>query len=305
MATQVTNGKAYEYAVAKAISDRSGCVITSSPESEHAERCFFALRSEHSDAYIKTAHQAASVIANRESLSAQSKGTIRIQPDSAGKLGDVRDIVISTADRVIGISCKTNHADLKHSRLSQRLNFVKEWGIDEQGCASGYFNEIGPIFRMLNDLRTQSERKALWANLSDIPGNVYWPVLEAWKRELIRSLGNEPEHAQRCKSFARYLFGNRDFYKVIGRHTNELSVSVQGFNFDGTLNVPKTQLPSKLVGIDRLNGGQYSLTVRMDKGFTFNFRIHNASSKVEPSLKFAVKAVSLPPESIFQITLPL
>jgi len=48
-----------------------------------------------------------------------------------------------------------------------------------------------------------------------------------------------------------------------------------------------------------LDGGRYSKTVRFNRGFTFNFRIHSASSRVEPSLKFAVSAISLPPSEIY------
>lgn len=305
MATQVSNGKAYEYAVALAVSKLSGCKIVDGSESDHAKRCFLSLSALTIDRFNATASAAAKVIAARESMSPNGDGLISLQPDSAGKQGDVRDLVVKMQDKVIGISCKTNHADLKHARLSKRLNFVSSWGISQAGCSPEYFAEISAVFEMLQKQKEASNGKALWSEIDDVPGRVYWPVLDAWKNELVRALGSGEEHSKRCKNFVRYLFGNRDFYKVIGRHNSELAVSVQGFNFDGTLNTPKTQLPTRLIGIDRLNGGQYSLTVRMDRGFTFNFRIHSASSKVEPSLKFAVSAVSLPPEAIFQTTLTI
>ena len=305
MATQVTNGKAYAYAVAIAMSKVSGCQILDGADSLHAEKCFSSLAPVLAEKFSSTAVAAAKVIAARESLSTNGSGSIRFQGDSAGQQGDVRDLVIQTQGRAIGISCKTNHADLKHARLSRRLNFVSSWGIHSAGCSAEYFQDIDAVFEMLQEQKVTSNGQALWSEIADVPKSVYWPVLDAWKNELIRALGQGDDHPKRCKDFVRYLFGNRDFYKVIGRHNAERVVSVQGFNFDGTLNTPKTQLPSRLVGIDRLNGGQYSLTVRMDKGFTFNFRIHSASSRVEPSLKFAVSAVSLPPESIFQTTFSL
>ena len=303
MATQVQNGKAYEYAVAEALSRISGCAVDDDLVHQHAQRCFEALSQSQALSFQKTAREAARVIAGRESLHPGGIGTIRLQPDSAGQVGDVRDVVVITAGREIGISCKTNHEDLKHSRLSKTLDFVRSWGIDPSGCSGTYFLEIEPIFQMLKSFKESSKGEATWASLGDVPRLVYWPILEAWKRELTRALG-EPDsmHQARCGSLARYLFGNRDFYKVIGKHGVKSEVNIQGFNFNGTLKIPRSKLPGRLVGVDRLNGGSYSLTVRMDRGFTFNFRIHNASSKIEPSLKFAVKAVSLPPGSIFQET---
>jgi hypothetical protein len=51
-----------------------------------------------------------------------------------------------------------------------------------------------------------------------------------------------------------------------------------------------------LYKIDTKNGGQYSKTVVLNHGYSFNFRIHNKSKRVEPSLAFDVQAIGLPPE---------
>lgn len=298
--SQVTNGKAYEFAVAEALASASGCQIVTNPQSEYGRRCFSDLTSNAASQYRTTASNAARIISELESLEPNGCGSISFQPDSAGQGGDVRDLVIRTG-RDIGISCKTNHADLKHSRLSSRLDFVKDWGIDSNGCSQRYFDEVGKIFNELREIKQRSEGRAVWSTLENVPNRFYWPILEAWSRELQEALRPTTSQNNRCASFVKYLFGNLDFYKVIGRHrARSLLVDVQAFNFNGTLATPKTRLPSRIVGVDKLNGGKYSLTVRMDHGYTFNFRIHNASSRVEPSLKFAISAVGLPAQTILQ-----
>jgi len=45
-----------------------------------------------------------------------------------------------------------------------------------------------------------------------------------------------------------------------------------------------------------------SKTVTFNRGYSINFRIHSASSKVESSLKFDVNAIGLPVNEIYQQT---
>jgi hypothetical protein len=42
--------------------------------------------------------------------------------------------------------------------------------------------------------------------------------------------------------------------------------------------------------------------VTFNRGYSINFRIHSASSKVESSLKFDVNAIGLPVNEIYQQT---
>ena len=246
MASQTQNGKAYECVVAEALSRITGFGIAVTPEYHKAKNYLETLDGDQVVRFERTASEAAKIIYRQESLSLLKTGDIRLQPDSKGQRGDVRDIVIAVPSREIGISCKTNHADLKHSRLSQRLDFVRSWGICESGCSDIYWSEIRPIFESLAEIRSKSCRTAEWKELPDVAGSVYWPLLEAWRKELVRALGNPgTESSRRCASLARYLFGNRDFFKVVGRHGKRTFVSVQGFNFGGTLNIPKSKLPSK------------------------------------------------------------
>lgn len=222
---------------------------------------------------------------------------IWVASDSRGQKGDVRDVVIKCKDSEIGISCKTNHDDFKHSRLSSTSNFVRKWGLDQEGCSQEYWDAVKPVFAELRSIRESSNATALWSDQKDVPNRFYWKVLDAFEAEILRlTASSEPNASQVTKNLISYIVGSHDFYKVISRSEQ---VEIQGFNLNGSLAVSKTRYPDHVIGIDRLNGGRYSKTVRFNRGFTFNFRIHSASSRVEPSLKFAVSAISLPPSEIY------
>ena len=82
---------------------------------------------------------------------------LAIQSDSKGIIGDVRDIVISYQNKYdtnnviweIGFSLKHNHFAVKHSRLSPKIDFGKEWF--NIPCSDNYWKEIKPIFDFTNE----------------------------------------------------------------------------------------------------------------------------------------------------------
>lgn len=295
--TQVINGKAFEFAVAMALSDVLGVKITENPSSVIAGQSYESvspvLRQRFDDASRKVAQH---ILEKEKTLLEKKPSGIWLPSDAVGQKGDVRDLVINTESGEIGISCKTNHDAFKHSRLSAKADFVKSWGLDPAGCSDEYWSEVKPIFDVLRQIRKASNQTARWEDEVDVPGRFYWPVLDAFEKEIKRldaaTLG-EPTIASKLVT---YLIGIKDFYKVIVRPE---VVELQGFNLGGTLAVTKTRLPNQIIGIDKLNGGKYSKTIRFNRGFTFNFRIHSASSRVEASLKFDVTAISLPPSEIY------
>ena len=108
---------------------------------------------------------------------------LSIQEDARGQQGDVRDILCIRRQNEweIGLSCKHNHAAVKHSRLSRTIDFGELWfGIP---CSESYFVEINPLFDELEELREQGE---LWRNISNKEERFYVPLLEAFIRELER-----------------------------------------------------------------------------------------------------------------------
>jgi len=77
-----------------------------------------------------------------------------------------------------------------------------------------------------------------------------------------------------------------------------------GYNLHETLNMPsnsinpqnkisKLKFPTKIINVER--EGNNKTIITFDKGWQISFRIHNASSKVEPSLKFDVRLEGVPP----------
>lgn len=284
MASQVVNGKAFEWAFAIALTER-GFLIKENPSAMKNQECFNKVSQKQRDIYSKNARSSVEHILHKE---AAKRGNFWFLSDEKGIKGDVRDIVIHSDGREIGISCKTNHDAFKHPRLSDTSDFIKKWGLNESGCSDEYWTTIKPLFQKLRSIKKSSNSTELWANLDNVPTNYYWPVLDAFEKEVLKH-----NNADMCKRFVEYIVGNKDFYKVISK-SNE--VQIYAFNLSGTLKVQPTKLPTKIDLIKSENGSQYAKTIAFNHGWIFNFRIHNASSRVEPSLKFDVTAISLSPK---------
>ncbi len=284
--TQTTNGKAFEWANAIASKEILGWEIQNSSSSEVAAACFSVVSPRTQQRMLKHAVKAIKHISELERFS-DCSGVVRFQADNQGQKGDVRDLILETdTGRQIGLSCKFNHSALKHSRLSDKIDFVRSWNLSDTGCSDAYWSNVLPVFSHLR------ARKGIpWTSIDRAEkAELYWRVLDAFSAEL--ELVYERNRKDFCNRLVRYLIGNDDFYKVISLSKR---VQILANNFNGTLPIPKTLLPDQIIGIDTVNGGKYSKTVRFNRGLTFNFRIHNASSKIEPSFKFDVTAQSWPP----------
>ena len=224
---------------------------------------------------------------------------LSLQPDTAAtKLGDIRDVLIirRSIEWEIGISVKHNHAALKHSRLSQKIDFGKDWM--ETPCSDTYFQEIKPIFDSLYTLKAQGVN---WKDLPDKEGDVYVPLLKAFMREFHRLQSADNAAAKLVK----YLIGSngRDYYKLI--HNANHTTTVMPFNINGTLNqsansakpniqYPVVDLPTRIIELDFKEESKTTIILTMNKGWSISLRIHNASTKVEASLKFDIQLQSKP-----------
>lgn len=291
-ASHTINGKAFEWAVAKAIQQQTDFTIVINGSAKKAQQCFEEISPNKQLIYNHNAELAIQHILAKEEHRLNRGGHIEIAEDKKGQTGDVRDVIIILDKEEIGFSCKTNHEALKHSRLSGSIDFVKEWGLDKSGCSQTYWNTIGDLFKQLKKIRLESNNTKLWRELDDVPKTYYWPLLDAFVNEIERLKGNDSAtEKQLCNNLLTYLIGRHDFYKIISR---KKKVEIQAFNFNGTLSTEKTKLPDSIVAVDNKNGGQYSKTIRFSRGYTINFRIHTASSKVEASLKFDINAIGIP-----------
>ena len=225
---------------------------------------------------------------------------LEIISDKEGQIGDVRDVIAirSLQKWEIGISAKNNHRAIKHSRLSNDINFGAKWlGISS---SENYFKEIKPIFDNLANLRTVSKATQKWSSLEDYHSNIYVPVLDAFKKELLKLDQENPGII--AKKLVEYLIGYQDFYKVIEGNNK---VEIQAYNIHGSLNLPfkdikpklkiqKMKLPNRFIEIIYKTNSQTTLLVSLSEGWQISFRIHNANSRIEPSLKFDINLISSP-----------
>lgn len=312
--TNTEYGKAYEYACLLSLSQHlldKGVdpVVINESDAMHTARTAFekATREGLSEKLVLAADAASRVILRLEPQLEYGNGTLTlvIQTDAQGIAGDVRDVVCIRGANgwEIGLSCKHNHQAVKHSRLSATIDFGLEWfGIP---CSNNYFETIVPIFNELRDMRATAvangEPLPLWNNIPDKAQRYYIPVLKAFLEEMKYLADNNPDIP---KKLIEYMLGRYDFYKVITDDTHK-TTRVEAINIAGTLNKPanghrslvdvaKLKLPTCFYHMDMVPGSDNKVTIVCDEGWTLTMRIHNASSKIEPSLKFDVQLISVP-----------
>lgn len=308
-AKQTKTGKAFEYALLNAFLERlriltSVSVIENAPYTT-AKNSFDSFNQKEKGLYDLNASFAVNFLIDLEprlsnGINENDVLQLEIVSDKEGQTGDVRDVLAirSLQKWEIGISAKNNHRAVKHSRLSNDIDFGQKWL--GTCCSPNYFDEIKPIFDNLAKLRTASKATQKWPTLGDYHSSVYVPILNAFKKELLKLDNENPGIV--AKNLVEYLIGNQDFYKVIKGNNK---VEVQAYNLHGTLNLPfenikpkmriqKLKLPNRLIEIVYQDNSQTTLLVSLTEGWQISFRIHNASSRIEPSLKFDINLVSAP-----------
>ena len=235
----------------------------------------------------------------------QDKLTVSLQSDDVAKLGDIRDVLIIRRDVQweIGVSVKHNHEALKHSRLSAKLDFGKSWfGMPS---SKHYFDEISSIFTELQNLKN---KKTKWRELPDKEHSIYVPILNAFIEELQRAYEKYGDDV--TAGLVKYLLGSNgnDYYKLI--HYKNHTTRVIPFNLFGTLNqsssskepdiaIPDIELPTRIIELSFKDGSKTTVHLTMNNGWAVSFRIHNASTIVEPSLKFDIKLFGQPSSRFF------
>lgn len=305
---QVKNGKAFEYALAVQYScylkeNGVNLVLVENAAYEDAKRYYdasvFADRRRFDYCAALTID---TMVRIEPGLTAVGKPNeclqIYINQDNAGENGDVRDVVFQRMKPSweIGFSAKNNNDAVKHSRLSKVLDFGNSWfGVP---CSTNYWTDIKPIFNYLDNNNDKT-----WNDLgAEKATKVYIPLLEAFRKELMYINDNNVDIPQKL---IRYLIGKYAFYKIIKDDSHNLVV-VKAFNLEGELNksygrrkprfqTPKLNLPTRIVEFKMKEDSDNTLNMILDGGWEISFRIHNASTKIESSLKFDVKLLGNPP----------
>ena len=142
-------GRAFEYGIAMNLSKYLPAAIKQSIQMQKAKQCFEVCPPNEQENIVKASSEAVAFLVAHDDRISEHDCSVALQSDQMGKLGDVRDVIVHNAnlDEYIGISAKNRHWALKHSRLSERIDFGSDWfGIH---CSDNYFHQVTPIFRGL------------------------------------------------------------------------------------------------------------------------------------------------------------
>lgn len=315
MASQVQNGKAFEFALANAywrFLQARGIPVAVDRTKDwiNCEHDFLACGALEQERFSMAAEQTIPTLCRLEPglLNCQSQDdvlTVRLMPDSAGIQGDVRDVVFSrkyACETVphweIGISAKNNHEAVKHSRISPHINIGKEW-LSLDGTVE-YLECVQSVFAWV-----ANAKRAGCVDWNDLGASkvqhVYAPLLNAFEAEMKELFYRYGEIVP--VNLIQYLIGTKPFYKIIKKDASNI-VIVRAFNFVAGLGTSyagvkadirpdEIPLPSRIVAIYRETENKVMMV--MDGGWQVSFRIHNASTRIENSLKFDIQLVGNPP----------
>lgn len=299
-------GRAFEYACIIELKDKieDKRPVTVDEESVMAARRAWETQSEvEQQIYLRAADAFIDTLFSAEPLILEYDGEddvviLSINKDSDAEGGDVRDIVITRKSIRwdIGLSMKHNHFAAKHSRLSSTIDFGKKWY--DIPCDKSYWNVVQPIFERLRELK---KKAVAWHDMPDKEDSVYKPIVDSFIKEMNRAYKVDSTIPARLIS---YLLGIRDFYKVVAIDKKQLT-EFQSFNLRGELNkdgkrtkatliIPKADLPTEIISLRFKPESKSTVELYLNNGWSLSFRIHNASTIVEPSLKFDIQFLGVP-----------
>ncbi|WRD29633.1 HaeIII family restriction endonuclease [Helicobacter pylori] len=299
-------GRAYEYAWCLALEQKLSVlkkVIVDKQNGFNAcYRAYESLEKSLQERYLESAKQGVLLLLDCEPLlsevigSSQNEITLSLQKDKLGEIGDIRDILIYFDRFCIGLSIKHNHDAVKHSRLSKDLDFGGKWlGVR---VSQNYKDTIKPLFERLENAKKEG---MLWRDFPNKEQEIYAPLLQAFKKEVLRIDENKENKVP--QKMVEYLLGKYDFYKAILLE-REQKTKLEAYHFNNTLNrsmknkpkkiIPLSKLPTRMIYFDFKPKSFNTLELVLNEGWSFSLRIHNASSRVEPSLKFDIKLLSKP-----------
>ncbi|AVG73877.1 HaeIII family restriction endonuclease [Helicobacter pylori] len=299
-------GRAYEYAWCLALEQKLSVlkkvIVDKQNGFNTCYRAYESLEKSLQERYLESAKQGVLLLLDCEPLlsevigSSQNEITLSLQKDKLGEIGDIRDILIYFDRFCIGLSIKHNHDAVKHSRLSKDLDFGGKWlGVR---VSQNYKDTIKPLFERLENAKKEG---MLWRDFPNKEQEIYAPLLQAFKKEVLRIDENKKNKVP--QKMVEYLLGKYDFYKAILLE-REQKTKLEAYHFNNTLNrsmknkpkriIPLSKLPTRMIYFDFKPKSFNTLELVLNEGWSFSLRIHNASSKVEPSLKFDIKLLSIP-----------
>ena len=136
--TQMLTGKAFEYAILKEFQEKlernTNVEVVQNNALTTAKECFNTFDNEEQGRYLLTASFAVNFLIDIEprlSNDIHEKDILQLEilTDYHGQFGDVRDVLAIRLVQKweIGVSAKNNHRAVKHSRLSNDIDFGEKW----------------------------------------------------------------------------------------------------------------------------------------------------------------------------------
>lgn len=286
------NGRAFEYSIllslSKILLKNHIIEIVKNKELINAKTNFESLFENEKNTYNLLSDRAVSLlIKNTKSIINNTKTKkliLQFQSDLAGKIGDVRDIIIRSGDnkQEIGINIKYNNDSIKHSRLSLNSDFCLAWFNIK--CSQEYLSKIDPIFKTINKYK---DRKNKWSELEFKFEEIYRPLLTEFRDEIIRQYSTHGEII--LEKLIKYLIGQNDYFKIVIK--NNRSIKIQKFNIFGK---NKDIFPNRIKSFDFVKNSSSTLELLLNNNWSFRFRIHSASTYVENSLKLDITITDTP-----------
>ncbi len=283
MGGEAESGMAFEHAFAQTLSELVRINIIETQYKNKAAQAFARQKKAKQEAMLRAAGKAVSFLIENDKKIKMPEGCIKMQPSDST---DVRDILVENPlGEAIGFSLKHHHSAVKHPRLSDKIDFGLKWmGIP---CSDDYWQEVKWVF---DDLRKRREKNELWRNLPEKHKNYYQPIVKAFAKEMQTICDRNKYNAP--LRLLKYLLGTNDFYKVIKYRKG---VRIECFNFDGSLSWGrKLRIPKELINVEIVEGKNDTVHLNFSEGWLLSTRIHNAESKIIPSLKFDIKILAWP-----------
>ena len=290
-AKEIRSGQAFEYSLALSLQRLVGGSIDQNRLNLLKPAYDVQASSERERVKKATGKVAQFIVDSDENV--RNSDRIVLPKVSVGQGGDVRDIIMCAPGGVeVGISAKHRHRAVKHSRLSDKIDFGTTW--TGHHVSALYWEAVKPVFGALREKRSASAGKALFRELPDKQADIYLPILKAFENELSRLC--EAHGKFFVSRLFNYLLGLHDYYKVIKENGK---VTVQSMNMNGTLKWGKKWcIPERVDSIKRKNHSSNTLFVSFAGGWQLSFRLHNATSRIEPSLKFDIQFANLLPQNV-------
>lgn len=276
---QSESGKAWEYGLARVAADIFSVPLAVNNPRNTAQLAYDYISQTERTKIDNAASEAICFLRAHDNNLNGTVGVV-MQSDMKGRGGDVRDVIVqTTTGREVGISAKHRHKAVKHPRLSPTIDFGYQWY--GKGCSDKYIHDVAPIWERLEAAKDEGK---MWRDIPDKAKTIYAPVIQAFITEISTAPADK---------LLRYMLGQYDFYKVIKDNGNVL---LQSFNLGGSLGWgKKLPIPTRLIDVNHSRDTTAVLT--FDRGWSLSFRLHNAESRVVPTMKFDVNLVGTPPQA--------